>query len=92
MKVERNMEKEFGEFVMLVRSAKNKELLEDFFLGVLTPYERKVLARRIVIVKRLLAGQTHGEIAGDLKVGVGTVTRGARELNLGRFKILRMNK
>jgi len=67
-------------------------LLEDFLLGVTTPHERKVLARRIEIVKRLLAGEAQQQIAQDLEVGVSTVTRGSRELNLGRFKILRDKK
>lgn len=78
----------FEDLIDLVHSTKNKKLLEDFLLALTTPYERRVLARRVEIVKRLVAGYTHHQIAADLKIGVSTVTRGSRELNQGRFKIL----
>ncbi len=37
---------------------------------------------------RLIKGDAQHKIAEDLKIGVATVSRGARELKLGRFKIL----
>jgi len=73
----------------LIFKTKNKEILKDLILGLTTRYERKILSRRIEIIKLLLRGDTQHEIADDLKIGVSTVTRGARELNLGRFRILR---
>ncbi len=77
----------------LIHSAsKNKELLEDFILGLTTPNERAVLLRRVEIIERLLAGESQHSIAADLGVGVSTVTRGSRELKLGRFKVLRDRK
>ena len=79
----------FEDLVDLIHQTRNKELLEDLMLGLTTPYERKVLSRRIEIVKRLVAEQTQHEIAQDLHIGVSTVTRGARELAQGRFKILK---
>lgn len=79
----------FNEFVELLHKTKNKNLLEDFLIGITTPHERQILARRIEIVKRLLAHEPHHQIASELKIGVSTVTRGSRELAKGRFKILR---
>lgn len=79
----------FGKIIDLIYSTKDKKLLEDFLIALTTPHERYVLTRRVEIINRLLAGQTHHNIADDLKIGVSTVTRGQRELNLGRFKILR---
>ena len=82
----------FSKIIDLVHSAKDKKLLEDFLIALTTPYERYVLTRRVEIINRLLAGETQHQIASDLKIGVSTVTRGQRELNLGRFKILRPKK
>ena len=79
---------EFNDFVELTYRTRNRELFEDLLLGVTTPSERREIGRRIEIVKRLLTGQTHQEIASALHVGVATVTRGSRELGKGRFKVL----
>ncbi len=78
----------FHSFIDLVEKTKNRQLLEDFLLALTSPYEQKIIARRIEIIDRLIAGQHHYQIARELKVGVATVTRGARELSRGHFKIL----
>jgi len=44
------------------------------------------LTTRLQIVKMIKKGLPHQEIARRLEVGVATVTRGSRELQLGRFK------
>ena len=80
---------EFKEFVELVHKTKNKALLEDFLYAITTAGERHTLARRIEIVRRLLNGDAQHHIASDLKVGVGTVGRGAREIAEGHFNILK---
>jgi TrpR family trp operon transcriptional repressor len=82
---------EFDEFIDLVHKTKDKDLLQDFLLEITTPGERHTLARRIVIVRRIVNGEPHQQIAKDLGVGVSTVTRGSKELNQGHFKILRKN-
>jgi len=82
----------FNDVIDLIHGTKNKELLEYFLLALTTPYERKVLARRVELTKRLIAGHTQHQIADDFKIGVSTVARGAKELNRGRFKILRGSK
>ena len=83
---------EFSKFIRLVADTKDSALLEDFLFGVTTPAERKKLVQRIDIVERLLKGEPQHQIAGDLGVGVATVTRGSRELAAGRFKVLRKRK
>lgn len=80
---------DFSQFIDLTYSIRDKRLLEDFLFGVTTPKERQELVNRVEIVKRLMKGETQQEIAGDLHVGVATVTRGSRELGAGRFQILR---
>lgn len=79
----------FEDLIERIHKTKNKELLEDFILGLTTQHERNVLVRRVEIIKRLLDEEPQHEIASDLNVGVSTVTRGAKELSLGRFKVLR---
>lgn len=79
----------FNDFIELTYNTRDKKLLEDFLMGITTPHERQEIGQRIEIVKRLLKGTPHQEIAADLHVGVATVTRGSRELSKGRFKVLR---
>lgn len=80
----------FDSFVDLVLSIKDRELLDDFLVGITTDNERKELLQRVEIVKRLLAGEPQLKIARELGVGVATVTRGSKELARGRFKALRV--
>lgn len=76
------------EIMNFIEDSKNAALLEDSLLGLTTPKERVEFARRIEIAKRLIRGDTHHQIAQELKVGVATVSRGSRELAQGRFKVL----
>lgn len=58
----------------------DKNLMKEFLKDVLTPAEFETLALRWQIVKRLEKGEDHRSIAGDLGLGVSTVTRGSRTL------------
>ena len=58
----------------------DKKLMDEFLLDVLTPVEFETLALRWQIVKKLNKGENHRTVAGDLGLGVSTVTRGSREL------------
>lgn len=80
---------DFDDFVNLVYSIRDKGLLEDFLVGVTTAKERRELPQRVQIIKRLVAGEPHAKIAGDLGAGIATVTRGSKELAAGRFKVLK---
>ena len=69
-------------------SIKDKELLKDFLKGILTIKELEEIPLRLEIITRLLNGEAQHKIAKELKIGVATVTRGSKELKLGRFKAL----
>jgi TrpR family trp operon transcriptional repressor len=79
----------FKDFVDVVHSIHDKDLLEDFLVAITTVKERKELARRLEITKRLVQGIPQLKIANELGVGIATVTRGSKELSQGRFKALR---
>lgn len=80
---------DFNDFIELTYATRDKQLLADFLIGVTTDKERRELAQRLEIIKRLLAGEAQAKIASDLGVGIATVTRGSKELSQGRFKVLR---
>jgi TrpR family trp operon transcriptional repressor len=58
----------------------DKKLMKEFLTDILTPAEFEVLALRWQIVKKLNKNETHRSIAGDLGLGISTVTRGSRQL------------
>ena len=60
--------------------------VEDFLKGILTPKELLELPNRLKIIKMLKKGISHHDVAGKLRVGVATVTRGSKEIQNGRFK------
>ncbi len=59
--------------------------LAEFLEGLLTPAEIDQLVVRLEVVRLLKQGLPQRQIAQKLGVGIATVTRGARELNSGRF-------
>jgi TrpR family trp operon transcriptional repressor len=68
--------------------AENKQEMENLVLGLFTPAEIDEFSRRLRLVKLLKQGVSQHEIARQLGIGVATVTRGSRELKLGRFKFI----
>lgn len=79
----------FDDFIDIIDRIPSRELLADFLISVTTDKERSELPQRVEIVKRLIAGQPQQQIARDIGVGVATVTRGSKELQAGRFKVLK---
>ena len=77
-----------NELIELLLSIKNREEMENFLLGIFTPKELLEIPTRLQIVKRLKKGISQHKIAEDLKVGIATVTRGSREIKMGRFKVV----
>jgi len=75
-----------GELVEAFLAQKSKAEMLDFLKGILTPKEFDELVTRLQIVKLLKSGLPHQEIARRLGVGVATITRGSREIRMGRFK------
>lgn len=82
------IDRRLNELIRLLLTIKTKEKMEDFLLGILTPKELKEIPMRLQIVKLLKSGIPQQEIAKELGVGVATVTRGSRELQKGRFKVV----
>ncbi|MFH1201029.1 MAG: Trp family transcriptional regulator [bacterium] len=65
---------------VFVKAAGNKNLMAEFLVDITTPAEFDAFALRWQIVKKLNKGDTHRSIAGDLGLGISTVSRGFREL------------
>jgi TrpR family trp operon transcriptional repressor len=65
---------------VLHKISKDKDLLFDFVIDILTPREFENISTRWQIIKKLDKGENHQSIAGDLGLGVATVTRGSREM------------
>ncbi len=80
--------KQLKELIDLLLNIETKEEMEDFLLGILTPKELEEIPTRLRIVKMLKKGISQHEIAGELGIGVATVTRGSKELQKGRFKVV----
>lgn len=76
------------ELIELILNIKTEEEMEDFLFGILTPKELEEIPMRLQIVKLLRKGIPQQEIAQNLGVGIATVTRGSRELQKGRFKVV----
>ena len=75
---------------LLRKAAKSPALLHELLYDILSHREYKDLAVRWQIVKMLEAGVSQTEIAKNLKVGVATVTRGAKEMfnKRGGFRMM----
>ena len=58
----------------------DKVLIALFLKDILTPNEFETLSLRWQIVKKLNNREDHRSIAGELGLGVSTVTRGSRTL------------
>ncbi len=82
------LNKQLSELIDLLLSIKNKQGLENFLLGILTPKELEEIPARLKIVKLLKKGLPQHEVAEKLGVGIATVTRGSKEIQLGRFKVV----
>lgn len=80
---------DFTDVTNLIYSIRDKAMLDDFLMGITTPKERLEISQRLKIVNELIEGRPQHAIADELGVGIATVTRGSKELSLGRFKVLR---
>jgi len=73
----------------VIKLCKSDAELDQLLVGLLTPQEIDAISMRIDIARRLLDGESQRAIAASLGTGIATVTRGAREVRLGRFNILK---
>ncbi|KKW32685.1 MAG: TrpR family protein YerC/YecD [Parcubacteria group bacterium GW2011_GWA1_53_13] len=60
---------------------RGRESVKLFLRDLLTPSERIMLGRRIIIARRLLAGEGPTSIAAEMKVGYDTIYRVERWLH-----------
>ena len=56
-------------------TVRGREAMKLFLRDLLTESERIMLGRRIVIARKLMAGEKYDDIAGELRVGYDTVYR-----------------
>ncbi len=65
---------------ILTAMATDKRVMTDFLTDIMTPAELREIAVRWQIVKKLKAREHHRDIAFELGIGLGTITRGSRTL------------
>ena len=58
-----------------VSAIKSRDAVKLFLKDLLTPSERIMLGRRIIIARKILNGTSHREIVGSLGVGLDTIAR-----------------
>lgn len=81
-------EPQLNTLIDLLLSIKAKDDMKDLLLGILTPKELEEIPNRLSIIKMLKKGFSQHKVAEDLGVGIATVTRGSKELQKGRFKVV----
>ena len=77
----------FKKFVDYLYSVRDYDYFADFMRGITSDKDKQNLPKRVEIVKKLLAGENHHDIAEELGVGVATVTKGSKLVNQGYFKV-----
>jgi TrpR family trp operon transcriptional repressor len=78
--------KQINDLITVLLKIKDRKEMLDFLKGIFTPKELEEIPTRLTIVRMLKKGIAQEKIAKELKVGIGTVTRGSNELRRGRFK------
>jgi len=69
----------------LVKTSNKKDMV-DLLEALFTPQELRSIPRRLEIIRLIKKGMPQHDIAKKLGVGIATVSRGANEVKLGRFK------
>lgn len=72
-----------GEFYEIIANLKSKKEIVDFFVGLLTPSEALMMARRIQIAQMLLEEKSYDVICKKIRVSNQTITRTDRWLHSG---------
>ena len=78
----------FNDLTRILTDIDSESEMTNFLNGLLTPKEREEFVRRLDIIKMLKKGMPQHTIAEKLGVGVATVTRGSKEIQMGRFKTI----
>ena len=77
-----------SKLITILLSAKNEKEMENLISGLFSTSEQKDFDNRIKIIKMLKKGMPQHTIAKELGVGVATVSRGAKDLKLGKMEII----
>jgi len=64
-----------GDLYEIISSLNSKKEVIDFFVGLLTPSEALMMARRIQIGKKIIEGKSYEKIRRELKVGFDTIAK-----------------
>jgi TrpR-related protein YerC/YecD len=69
-----------GDFFALISNLKTKQEIIDLFVGLLTPGESLMLARRLKVAKLILDDKKYEEIRKEMGVGFETISKVERWL------------
>ncbi|MCX6765911.1 MAG: YerC/YecD family TrpR-related protein [Candidatus Moranbacteria bacterium] len=64
-----------GEMYEIISNLKTKKEIVDFFMGLLTPSESLMLARRIQVAEMLMEEKNYDEISKKLRVSFQTIAK-----------------
>ncbi len=64
-----------GDFFEIVANLKSKKEIINFFLGLFTPSEAVMIARRIQIAKMIMEDKSYQEIKKALNTGYDTISK-----------------
>lgn len=76
----------------VVAKINDPRVAADFLANILTPKELEDISLRLQIIKLLKSGLPQREIAKKLRVSIGTVSRGSREIKYGQSKFIELLK
>lgn len=79
-------DKYLNQFVEKLRAIKTTREMKGFLRAILTPEEFRAIPLRLEIVELLKKGVPQRDIVKRLGVGIATVTRGSKEIQLNHFK------
>ena len=75
-----------GEFLEIVTQLKNRNEVSDFLIGLLTPSESLMLARRIQIAKLIIQGKSYESIRRELGVSYQTINSVEKWLSEEKYR------
>ena len=75
-----------GEVLESIVQLRDKKDVIDFLIGLLTPSEMLMVARRVRIARRILEGKTYVEICEEMGVGKGTIANVEKWMKRGDEK------
>ncbi len=76
----KEFEESFSQVCRILTGIKDEQFMREFLDCLVSPAERKDLAKRWCLVKALYAGTTQREIAKKYNLSLCNITRGSKEL------------